>query len=46
VGRTPRILATSGGCVEGPIQESLRLGSMQLDGDVVETCYGVGSNFT
>jgi peptidase E len=29
--KTPRILATSGGYVEGPVQESIRLGSMLLD---------------
>ncbi len=29
---TPRILATSGGFVAGPVQQSVRLGSMILDG--------------
>ena len=29
--KTPRILATSGGYVDGPVQQSVRLGSMLLD---------------
>jgi peptidase E len=29
--KTPRILATSGGYVQGPVQESVRLGTMLLD---------------